>query len=175
MRFGGLAVQAVLGAVLVVAGAAKLGRLRAFAAVVRDYRMLPDSLLGSVAHGLPVAEVALGGLLLVGAVPRVAAALAACVFAGFALAIALNLWRGRLIECGCFGAEGSVIGWAALARAMWLLLAASALAILQPPLGASGQDRLAAGLVGAGALLGAATALRLRSVFRLTRAIEASP
>ncbi len=74
----------------------------AFAAVVRNYRMLPDALATAFAALLPWSELAVAAVLIVPPAQRIASWLAAALLALFAFAIAWNVVRGRhSIECGC--------------------------------------------------------------------------
>jgi uncharacterized membrane protein YphA (DoxX/SURF4 family) len=69
----GLLARLVLGVVLIVAGALKVGQLETSARAVRAYQLLPYDLAGYVGYGLPVLELAIGVLLVLGLFTRVAA------------------------------------------------------------------------------------------------------
>ena len=96
-------------AVAVILASAATHKLRAparFANQVEDYQLLPRSLVRPVARLLPFVEVAVAFALLVPASRGTAALAAAALLAGYAGAIAINLWRGRRdIDCGCAGPE----------------------------------------------------------------------
>ncbi|WP_271407887.1 MauE/DoxX family redox-associated membrane protein [Pseudomonas sp. Q1-7] len=96
-------------AVAVILASAATHKLRAparFANQVEDYQLLPRSLVRPVARLLPFVEVAVAFALLVPASRSGAALAAAALLAGYALAITINLWRGRRdIDCGCAGPE----------------------------------------------------------------------
>lgn len=113
--------------ILLAAGAAKLGSGREFAAVVRNYRLLPNALVKWVAYAVPVSEVVIAVGLLTGYGLGLAATGAALLFALFAGAIAVNLLRGRRhITCGCFGGgQGDVLTWALVLRNLTLTGAAA--------------------------------------------------
>ncbi|HZR01868.1 MAG TPA: MauE/DoxX family redox-associated membrane protein [Burkholderiales bacterium] len=71
--------------------------------VVRNYRMLPQALVVPVARALPWIEGALALMILSPPVRRAAALAMLGLLIVFAVAIALNLARGRShIDCGCF-------------------------------------------------------------------------
>jgi uncharacterized membrane protein YphA (DoxX/SURF4 family) len=73
---------------------------------VRAFEILPEVLARPVGYGLPILEVVLGLLLLVGLLTRYAAVLSALLMAGFIVGI-LSAWsRGLAIDCGCFGGGG---------------------------------------------------------------------
>jgi uncharacterized membrane protein YphA (DoxX/SURF4 family) len=125
------AARLLIAVTLLAAGAMKLRAGRAtFAQAVRDYDLLPARLVTPVAMTLPPFEIAVGVLLLAGAMTRPAAAAACVVLIAFALAVALNLARGRANDCGCFGGQRSRIAWrvvqrnAALAATAFLVLLA---------------------------------------------------
>ena len=87
------------------AGAAysKLRHQEEFHGVVRNFRLMPEWLASPFAKTLPWIEVAVAvGLLVDPAVPYAAAA-AGALLTLFALAIGINVVRGRkAIDCGCF-------------------------------------------------------------------------
>jgi hypothetical protein len=85
-----------------------------FRAALADYQLLPRSIVGPAAWLLAGCEAVLGlGWLAGSARPSVAAATAALMTI-YALAVAVNLWRGRVhVDCGCgFGADrGTLLSW----------------------------------------------------------------
>ena len=94
-----------LGLVLLFGAAAlhKLRDLRAFTASVRDYRILPGAAAPPVAWTLVAAEISLVAALLVPAADPGGPLLALALLSLYGAAIALNLARGRHIDCGCLG------------------------------------------------------------------------
>ncbi|THG81442.1 methylamine utilization protein MauE [Pseudomonas sp. A-1] len=94
-------------AVAVILASAASHKLRAparFANQVDDYQLLPRGLVRPVSRLLPVIEAAVAIALLVPASRQLAALAAAALLAGYGLAIAINLRRGRHdIDCGCAG------------------------------------------------------------------------
>jgi uncharacterized membrane protein YphA (DoxX/SURF4 family) len=94
----------LLGALVFAAAVAgKMKHRHELAGVVANYRLLPEPLAAPVAWMIVGLE-CLAVLLLVSGVGLVAgAALAIVLLAGFALAMGINLARGRReIDCGCF-------------------------------------------------------------------------
>lgn len=83
------------------AGAYKLSDLGEFAGAVRHYRLIPGATAGAVARTVALTESALGTALLIGAGIRMAAGVGSLLLIVFALAMAINLIRGRQIPCGC--------------------------------------------------------------------------
>jgi uncharacterized membrane protein YphA (DoxX/SURF4 family) len=102
------AARLLLGGVAFYAGAIKLGDLDESAWAVRAYSLLPDDLADVVGHVLPLVEVLLGALLIVGLFTRWAAAAFGLLLVGFAVGIASAWARGLAIDCGCFGGGGPV-------------------------------------------------------------------
>src|SRR5579863_7977059 len=108
-------------------GAAALHKLR-----VREHRLLPELLAGPGALVLPFTE-ALAAAALLWPRTRAAGALAvAALLLIYALALGINLRRGRRsIDCGCFG-ERRRQGIAPWMVGRNLVLAALALVLLPP-------------------------------------------
>jgi uncharacterized membrane protein YphA (DoxX/SURF4 family) len=136
-RFGGavgVLCRLLLGAVWLVAGLLKVPDPAANVRAVRAYRLLPESVVQVVGHGLPILEILLGGCLLLGLVTRVAAVVSAVLLAAFVVGIGSAWARGLSIECGCFGGGAGPSANAAaaypwdIARDVGLLLASAWLA-----------------------------------------------
>jgi uncharacterized membrane protein YphA (DoxX/SURF4 family) len=125
------AARLLLGGVFVVAGLLKLPDPAAAVRAVRAYRLLPEALVGPVAFGLPVVEVAVGLALLAGVFVRAAALASALLLVVFLGAVGSAWVRGLQIDCGCFGGGGQAAATAypgEVARDLALLLVALALA-----------------------------------------------
>ena len=104
----GLLARLVLGGVLIVAGALKVGHLETSARAVRAYQLLPYDVAGWVGYGLPVLELAIGALLVLGLFTRTAAAVGGLLMVVFIGGIASAWARGLSIDCGCFGEGGTI-------------------------------------------------------------------
>ncbi len=104
-----LVVRLALAVILGTAGYAKFSEAEGLQKVaVASYRILPQSMVAPVAIGLPVLEMALAAMILVGFATR---AMAICVGLLFIVFIAgiISVWaRGLSIDCGCFGGGGTV-------------------------------------------------------------------
>ncbi len=97
-----------LGLMFLVAAYHKFAEGPEFRATLYDYRVLPAALVPVAARVIPVVELLLGGSWLVFYYQPTLTAVASAVLLGiYALAIGVNLARGRLhIDCGCgFGGK----------------------------------------------------------------------
>ena len=147
-------------ALALLLGAGAIGKLRdrtTFRAAVEGYEILPARLAGVAAIGFALAEGGLAiGLVAPAAVGMRSLSLggAACLFAVYGVAIAINLARGRReLDCGCGGAAHVPLsGWLVARNA--LLVAASLL-----PLG--GARARALGAIDALTIAGGVAALGL--------------
>ena len=104
----GLVLRLVLGGVVLVAGGLKVGHLETSARAVRAYQLLPYDLAGYVGYALPILEVAVGLLLVVGLFTRVSAVIAGLLMVAFIIGISSAWARGLSIDCGCFGSGGTI-------------------------------------------------------------------
>lgn len=133
-----LVARLVLGGVLGVAGALKLGDPSAFAQEIANYQLAPE-LAPYVAATLPATEllIALGLLLpLPGhlvAWRRAAGLAAGVVLTTFTAAVISVLGRGINIDCGCFGAGSGPVSGLTVLRNVTLLGLAGAVVWLGAP------------------------------------------
>jgi uncharacterized membrane protein YphA (DoxX/SURF4 family) len=154
-----------LGAILLLAGLAKLQTWKAFRTGIAAHGLQP-ALTPPAAAVVVLAETVVGSLLLAGALVRPALAGACVLFGVFSLTIAFALVRGKRIPCHCFGAdESEAISALTIARSLALLvMAASAIGLYRagahlPSAGTS----LAAAVIAAGVV----TTARLLSVVEI--------
>ncbi|NUR92176.1 MAG: DoxX family membrane protein [Nonomuraea sp.] len=98
----------VLGITLIVAGWLKIGSPAESITAVKAYQLLPDAIATTVGYGLPILEIVVGVLLVVGLLTRVAAVVAALLMAAFVFGIAWAWTHGLRIDCGCFGGGGQL-------------------------------------------------------------------
>ncbi len=136
MAWVGLVARLVTGGVWIVAGALKLPDPAGSVRAVRAYDLLPEAVVPTVGHLLPICEVVLGACLVAGFLVRVSGALSALLFVAFIVGI-VSVWsRGIEIDCGCFGGGGydpdasSQYPWE-IARDVALFLASAWLATLR--------------------------------------------
>lgn len=124
----GTVVRLIVGGVWILAGGLKLADPYESVQAVRAYDLLPEAIVPTVGHLLPILEIVIGVLLVVGLLTRASAAVSALLFIAFIIGIASVWARGIEIECGCFGGGGAKEGAAAaypfeIARDLALLLA----------------------------------------------------
>lgn len=102
----GLLARLVTGGVWLVAGALKLPDPSESVRAVRAYDLLPEAVVPGVGYLLPVLEVAIGVLLVLGLLTRPAAIVSSLLFVAFIVGISAAWARGLQIDCGCFGGGG---------------------------------------------------------------------
>jgi protein-disulfide isomerase/uncharacterized membrane protein YphA (DoxX/SURF4 family) len=125
----------VIGALLFWAGAAKLSTPRQFTQTVRTYDITPEWLSRVFGYGLPVLELCLGLLLIVGITVRIAATVSALLFVAFAIALITAAARGIKVNWGAFNDGGVTVGathYPLQIVAVLLLLAGSVYLVLWP-------------------------------------------
>ena len=98
----------ILGVVLVVAGGLKVTSPLVSARAVRAFQILPYDLAGYVGYALPVVEILVGLLLVVGLFTRLSAVVGGLLMLAFIIGIGSAWIRGLSIDCGCFGGGGAV-------------------------------------------------------------------
>ncbi|GAA4479830.1 DoxX family membrane protein [Rhodococcus olei] len=102
-----------LAAVWLVSGGIKFADPTQTVVAVRAYQLLPEGLVRPVAATMPMFEIALGLLLLIGLAVRWTAVASAAMLLVL-IAVIVSVWaRGLSIDCGCFGGGGTadVDGW----------------------------------------------------------------
>ena len=155
-----------LALLFLLSGLAKLPRREEFVRAVRNYRLVPDRAGRVVAEVLPAVEIASGVLLALGLGIRPVAALLALFLVGFSAAIAINLLRGRTIDCGCFGPVGNRrITWLTVVRNVVLVGMAVQIAAVAPT--SLALDRV----TGLGAHAGPSSAVAVALLFAATLAV----
>jgi uncharacterized membrane protein YphA (DoxX/SURF4 family) len=103
--------RAFLAALFVYSGWVKLGASLQFAATLYEYRIVPTSLILTVATYLPWMEIALGLLITSGLVMRPVAVFAAALLVLFIAVQAVTYLRGIEADCGCFGSGERISPW----------------------------------------------------------------
>lgn len=104
----GMLARLILGVVLLVAGGLKVTSPALSARAVRAFQILPYDLAGYVGYVLPMIEILVGLLLVVGLFTRATAAVGGVLMLVFVVGI-ISAWaRGLNIDCGCFGGGGTI-------------------------------------------------------------------
>lgn len=93
----------VIAFVFLFAAVPKIANAAAFKAAVANYRLLPRRVAPLVARALPWLELLCAVALSIGLAVTPVAAMAGLVLVTFAVAVSVNLLRGREITCGCDG------------------------------------------------------------------------
>lgn len=118
----GTLLRVALAGILFFAAVPKLFEADGARSVIIAYRLVPDALVPVLSWGLPIFELVLGALLLVGLFTRWAALATALLMLGFMIGV-VSVWvRGYSIECGCFGGGGDVTEDGKTARYIGYLL-----------------------------------------------------
>lgn len=102
------AMRLVLAGVMLWSGWSKIIDLDESVRSVHAYQILPSGLADIVGYVLPVAELALGVVLLIGLLTRYGAIVNGLLMIAFMIGIASVWVRGISIDCGCFGGGGTV-------------------------------------------------------------------
>lgn len=140
MQFAVLFLRLILGTLLVITGALKVGHAPELAAAIAGFRLLPPAVIAPLALLLPFLEILIGGYLVVGLFTRITAWIACAQLALYAAAIASAVVRGIAANCGCFGPNDvAVADWPHVAFDLSLAVVAAILALYAP--GAFSLDR----------------------------------
>jgi uncharacterized membrane protein YphA (DoxX/SURF4 family) len=133
-------IRVLLGGLLLVTGALKVGHPADLAASIAGFRLLPAAVVGPLALALPYLELVLGAYLVAGLFTRAVALIAAVQFLCYAGAIASAVVRHIAANCGCFGPNDSTVAdWPHVAFDLMLAVAAGFIALGAP--GALAVDR----------------------------------
>jgi len=154
-----------VGLVFLLAAVQKAQHWRIFSGVLANYRLLPQALVAPIAILLPPTEMLVGTLPLSAQLRPFRAVAAIALLGLFALAMAINIRRGRVqIDCGC--------GHSLLKQALnWLLVwrNAALAALLAPSL------LFTAPMAMTTALSGVAAGLALFVLYLLLNVLSALP
>jgi uncharacterized membrane protein YphA (DoxX/SURF4 family) len=124
----------LLATTFVLAGFVKIGKHDEFETAVRRFGLIPGRFSDTVARWLPVFEVSFGLLPGLGILTPVAAGFLALALLVFTTAVAINLLKGRKLECGCFGQFAKPITWFTVLRNVALLTMAAIVIVARPEL-----------------------------------------
>lgn len=101
-----LALRLFLGGLFIYASYHKILDPAAFARSIYGYDLFPATAINLIAIVLPFLELICGMALCMGVWPRSAVLLIGGMLLAFIVAIAINLARGHVFDCGCFSATG---------------------------------------------------------------------
>jgi uncharacterized membrane protein YphA (DoxX/SURF4 family) len=129
-----LVMRFVIAGVFIRAGTAKLFGLAEFRLAVKNYEIVPAALTAFTAASVVAVECTAGLLLLLGILQVVVAAVLAVLLLCFSAAIATNLIRGRVFDCGCDGGSAAprTISWSHVSANVVLAAMAAAISIAPP-------------------------------------------
>lgn len=123
----------LLGALLIWAGAFKVGHPETLASAIAGFRLLPPGVVAPLAVILPYFEILLGLYLIAGLFTRAAGWVAMVQFVVYAGAIASAVLRGIPANCGCFGpGDTAVADWPHVAFDLALAAVATFIALRAP-------------------------------------------
>ena len=131
-------------ALLLAAGLAKLANRDAFVRSLASTLVVPSLVTRLIGTGVPLAEIAVGSLMIGGWRIEIVSVAAAGLFATFGVFVVVMLKRAPAAGCGCFGGKGTVspalvvrnVGLTMLALAsaafplVWLAVVAFAILLL---------------------------------------------
>lgn len=92
----------IFGGIFVYASMAKIAHPDQFARIVFNYHLVPGSLINLMALILPMSELITGIFVILGIFYRGARVYLIILLSIFLIAIAINVFRGVNLECGCF-------------------------------------------------------------------------
>ncbi len=90
------------GGIFVYASLDKIAHPDQFARIVFNYHLVPGSMINLMALILPMSEFIAGVFIILGVFYRGARAYLIILLSIFMIAIAINVFRGVNLECGCF-------------------------------------------------------------------------
>jgi protein-disulfide isomerase/uncharacterized membrane protein YphA (DoxX/SURF4 family) len=102
----GTVARLVLGVVWLWAGWSKLHDPRDFVQTIRAFDATPEWLSKAMGYGMPVLEVCLGLLLIVGVAVRVSAIVSVVLLVVFLIGLIQAAARDLQLDCGCFSGRG---------------------------------------------------------------------
>lgn len=113
--------RAIVGLLLIIGGVGKGINLREFKQIIYAYNLIPAPLVGMFSYSLPWIEMITGIALLLKVLSPFAEFIAVGLFLIFAIAVGINLLRGRReIPCGCFSGRVEKLSWLIVSRNMML-------------------------------------------------------
>ena len=119
----GHSLQLLLASIFIVAAVTKLRRPSRFLAALRGYELLPARLTAPTAGMVVALELFVALSLFSGWALDVGVVAVSVLLSAFALVVGINLRRGHVVSCGCFGSSTERISRRTLGRIGLLMLA----------------------------------------------------
>lgn len=120
-----LSIRLILGGLFLYAGVGKITSPLDFAAMIYNYKILPDELIGLAAAAIPWIEVLSGLCLLAGLRTKGGALAISGLLAVFIVILIISAARGLDVECGCFSGVERRVGFLAIFEDLLMLAGAS--------------------------------------------------
>ncbi|MFH1984990.1 MAG: MauE/DoxX family redox-associated membrane protein [Pseudomonadota bacterium] len=133
-----------LGGIFLWASWDKIVSPEAFARIIGNYQLLPESLVPLVAIMLPWTEAICGICLVAGIGAGGAALIVNMLVVVFIAALSMNLFRGIDVNCGCFSVEETTAGGTPLEIARDVVILVIGLVVLAGEIRAHNGQRIGA-------------------------------
>ena len=104
----GLVARLTVGVVLLVAGLIKVVDILGMQLALNAYQLFPAPVVLVLSYVIPIAEIVLGIMLILGLFTRITSILSGLLFVAFIIGIAQAWARGLSLDCGCFGGGGQI-------------------------------------------------------------------
>ncbi|MCU0413053.1 MAG: DoxX family membrane protein [Ignavibacteriaceae bacterium] len=101
-----LAIRIFFGFIFIFAAITKIADPGGFSQSIYNYKLMPDFIINFLAIAFPWIELVAGILLVFGISVKENSAILSGLLVIFIFAIAISLFRGLNIDCGCFGTAG---------------------------------------------------------------------
>lgn len=98
----------IVGIVLLIAGLLKVVNIPAMELAINAYKIFPYDIVKVLAYVVPISEVVVGALLILGLFTRLSAVVAGLMFVAFIVGISWAWYHGYALDCGCFGGGGEI-------------------------------------------------------------------
>jgi len=115
-------IRLFIGSLFFLSGTLKLFEINKFNIIVAKFNIIPINLVPIFSIALILSEIICGLFLIIGIYIKISSYVLILMNISFIIAISINIIRGNIIDCGCFGRLFSEkIGWRLLFRDFILL------------------------------------------------------